>query len=150
MVCVLLFSPTFDKTNHLTQRVSTQYTISVTYSLRGTLPIHNLHDNSSQAIHRIVSAELVKKKRAIPALDTDIANVSFDRMRLRRKRHGEAPISLVESVAQTDRVIMAATGSPNDLAFEPEGGRERVAFNGVFLVLGPDVHSAVVLLNNGS
>ena len=43
---------------------------------------------------------------------------------------------------------MAATGSPNDLAFEPEGSRERVAFNGVVLVLGPDIHCAVVSLNN--
>ena len=43
---------------------------------------------------------------------------------------------------------MAALGSPNDLAFELEGARERVAFDGVSLVLGPDFLCVVVSLNS--
>lgn len=99
-----------------------------------------LHDGAGQQVHAVVGAEFVQGHPAVPVLDADGAHVPFDRMALGFKGHGKAPVSLLDRLSQSDRVVVAGVGAPDGLALEIERAREGVSFDRVRFVLCPDLH----------
>ena len=87
--------------------------------------------------------------RSAVRLDADEACVAFDRVWLLGKRHVEAPIRLVDSVSQSNRVVVARSRPPDNLVGECESAVENVAFDGMILGVEPNIdllnHSGVVV-----
>lgn len=109
-------------------------------SLRGPIFIDLLHSIPRQRVHVVVGAQSLQDDVALPVHDVNIAHVPFDRMLLLLEDHGKAPVSLLQGLAQLERVVVAAVGAPDRFALEFERALVEVAFRGVVLMLGPDFH----------